>query len=135
MKMTASPGAMEVTPFKGTALELECELSSIFQPVRSMVEVLVLVTSNQSAESGATPLDQGAISEITMLPGTTACVTLSVKPTVASGDAPTPGSSTAMVTVSVGFVAWLSEVPALRKSEEPTISNDAASVPVTVTLF
>src|SRR5262249_39815856 len=51
------------------------------------------------------------------------------------GGAPRVGSSTATVTLSVGFMEWLSIVPALRKSEEPTISKDAASVPVTLRLF
>src|SRR5690242_14053832 len=108
MKMTASPGPMEVTPPRATALAKACELSSIFQAGMSMVVGPVLVTSNQSAESGATELDQGATSEITMLPGGTAAVTVSEKPVVASGVAPTLGSSTATVTLSVGFEAWLS---------------------------
>jgi hypothetical protein len=35
MKMSASPGAIEVTPLSATALAMECELSSIFQPLRT----------------------------------------------------------------------------------------------------
>ncbi len=96
---------MEVTPFRAMALAMECELSSIFQPVRSMAELPVLVTSNQSAASELFELDQGATSEITMVPGATACVTVRVKPVDASGEVPTLGSSTATVTLSVGFDA------------------------------
>src|SRR5438445_13389134 len=103
--MTASPGPIEVMPVSGMALAMEWELSSIFQPVRSTAELPVLVTSNQSAASGLLELDQGAISEITRLLGATACVTERVKPTVASGEPPTLASSTATVTLSVGFEA------------------------------
>src|SRR5262249_39815855 len=83
-----------VMPFRGTALAAECELSSIFQLVMSTGELLVLVTSNQSASSPRPlVLDQGATSEITMVPGATAAVTVSGKGAVAAGEAPTLGAA------------------------------------------
>ena len=81
MKITASPGAMLVTPNIGTAEAMACELSSIFQPVMFAVVVPMLVTSNQSAPIPLllpAVLDHGATSEMMMLPGTTAAATASV---------------------------------------------------------
>src|SRR5262245_47466004 len=68
MKITASPGAMLVTPFKGTAAANDSELSSILQPVMSTAAPPTLVTSNQSAPTGLLPLDHGATSETISLP-------------------------------------------------------------------
>jgi len=66
IKITDSPGAMLVMPFKATAEPKEFELSSIFQPLMFAAAVPVLVTSNQSAASaaGLLPLDHGATSEM-----------------------------------------------------------------------
>ena len=63
----------------------------------------MLVISGQSLEPAwLLELDHGATSEITIVLGTTACVTASVKATVASGEPPTVGSSTATLTLNVG---------------------------------
>ena len=53
MKITDSPGAMLVMPFKATAEPKALELSSIFHPVMFAALAPVLVTSNQSAATGA----------------------------------------------------------------------------------
>ena len=68
MKITDSPAAMLVMPDRATAEAGKPELSSIFQPVMSMAKAEVLVTSNQSAPTGLSPLDQGATSEMNSLP-------------------------------------------------------------------
>ena len=68
MKITDSPGAMLVMPFKGTAATGDSELSSTFQPVMSTGAAPVLVTSNQSAPTGLLPLDHGATSVMISLP-------------------------------------------------------------------
>src|SRR5262249_40488570 len=65
MKMTDSPGAMDVMPFSATEFANRFESSSIRQPEISTAAGPVFVTSNQSAMSGLLPLDQGATSEIT----------------------------------------------------------------------
>src|SRR5579871_2992334 len=103
MKMTDSPGAMLVMPFRATAEAKELELSSIFQPVMFTALALTLVTSNQSAPN-AVPLLQGATSVMTTLPGAVAVVMVRVKGALASGALPTVGSSTLTVTV---YVAWV----------------------------
>src|SRR5690349_8849884 len=68
MKITDSPGPIEVTPFRATAMlpaapPLLRELSSIFQPVMFTALEPVLVSSNQSAPK-VVALDQGATSEM-----------------------------------------------------------------------
>src|SRR5262245_42570910 len=68
LKVTDSPAPILLMPLNATAAANELELSSIFQPVMSMAEAEVLVTSNQSAPTGLSPLDQGATSEINSLP-------------------------------------------------------------------
>ena len=68
MKMTDSPGAMLVMPFRVAAPTKDCESSSVFQPVIFTAVARVFVTSNQSAATGLFPLDQGATSEINSLP-------------------------------------------------------------------
>src|SRR5262245_59989855 len=68
MKMTDSPGAIDVTPLSATASANVCELSSTRQPVTSTAVEPVLVISNQSAPSGLFPLDHGATSEMTIGP-------------------------------------------------------------------
>ena len=65
MKITDSPGAMLVMPFRATAVAKEFELSSIFQPAMFTALAPVFVTSNQSAPTGLLPLDHGATSEMT----------------------------------------------------------------------
>src|SRR5215471_15363202 len=67
MKMTDSPGPMDVMPVSATEFANRFESSSIRQPVMSMAAGVVLVTSNQSAASGLLPLDQGATSEMKSL--------------------------------------------------------------------
>src|SRR5262245_57128807 len=89
MQMTASPGAMEVTPFSAMALANACELSSSFQPVMSTGVLAVWVASNQSAPSGLLPLDQAATSEITRLGGGGGGLSLSWMVTVALPFEPT----------------------------------------------
>ena len=49
MKITDSPAAMLVTPFKATAVANALESSSILQPVMFTGLAPVFVTSNQSA--------------------------------------------------------------------------------------
>src|SRR5262245_47590517 len=68
MKTTDSPGAMLVMPLSATAAAKEPELSSIFQPVMSIVWVVLLVSSNQSAMPGLLPLAQGATSDTNRRP-------------------------------------------------------------------
>ena len=48
-KIADLPAGRVVTPCSGTAVASAPELSSTFQPVRSMSVVPVLVSSNQSA--------------------------------------------------------------------------------------
>src|SRR4029077_11139240 len=95
MKITDSPGAMRVMPFKATDEPNELELSSILHPVMSWAAVPTLVTSNQSAPRGLLPLDQGATSEM-MRAGVppVEAVIVSVKSLLASGVLPTAGSFT-----------------------------------------
>ena len=59
MNSTDSPAAMLVTPFSAIALANALELSSTFQPVRSTACAPGLVTSNQSAPYGLSPLLHG----------------------------------------------------------------------------
>ena len=68
MNITDSPGAMLVIPLSATAPAGDCELSSIFQLVMSIGVAPVFDSSNQSPPTGLFPLDQGAISEMTILP-------------------------------------------------------------------
>src|SRR5262249_44846022 len=102
MKITDSPGAIVVMPFKGTALPKDFESSSIFQPAMFAVAEPILVTSNQSTrrlvgpDAGPPlPLDQGATSEMmsVAVPPVEA-VTVMLKFVDASGEMPTAGSST-----------------------------------------
>src|SRR4051812_25847026 len=103
MKMTDSPGAMEVMPLRATAAPNELELSSIFQPAMLTAVGPVLVTSNQSAPTGLLLLAQGATSEMTSegLAGSslTRSVTVRAKDAVASGVLPTMRSSRTTVTL------------------------------------
>src|SRR5688572_4003313 len=55
-------------PLSAAATANEAEMSSIFQPVRSIARAVVLVTSNQSTASGLLLLDHGATSEMNSLP-------------------------------------------------------------------
>src|SRR5689334_11075635 len=64
IKIADSPAARLATPLSATAPTGDCELSSIFQPVRSTVVAPKFVTSNQSAPTGLSPLDHGATSVI-----------------------------------------------------------------------
>src|SRR5262249_57194263 len=64
MKITDSPGAILLTPAKGTAAAKLCELSSIFQPRTSTGVAPTFDSSNQSAPTGLLPLDHGATSEM-----------------------------------------------------------------------
>src|SRR5262245_3488492 len=102
MKMTDSPGAMLVIPFKDTAAAKEFELSSIFQPVIFTAVEPVFVTSNQSAPTGLLPLDHGATSEMMRVGtggvSTAWSVTDKVNVVLASGAPPSVGSSTLTVT-------------------------------------
>src|SRR5215831_18500911 len=100
MKITDSPGAMLVTPFRGTETANEFELSSIVQPTRLTADVPKFVTSNQSRATGLFPLDQGAASVMARLigPPPPAGVMARVYDTLASGVAPTVVSSTLTVT-------------------------------------
>jgi hypothetical protein len=79
MKITDSPGPIEVIPFRVTAVfagrpPTLRELSSIFQPVIFTAVADVFVTSNQSAPN-AVPLDHGATSEMMIPPAANAGVT------------------------------------------------------------
>ena len=102
MKMTDSPAAMLVTPASATELANVFELSSMRQPEMLTASAPILVSSNQSRPKGLLPLDHGATSEITTVgaAGGTSATSMSVKANaaVASGVAPTAGSSTATVT-------------------------------------
>src|SRR5262245_29380736 len=69
MKITDSPGARLVMPFKATALSNRAESSSIFQPVMVTLVAPVFVSSNQSAAYGLLPLLHGEISEMMTLGG------------------------------------------------------------------
>ena len=93
---------MLVMPLSATAEAKESELSSTFQPVMSMAVDPRFVTSNQSAATGLLPLDHGATSEMKTVERTgvslTTSVTVRVKDVLASGVAPTAGSSTLTVT-------------------------------------
>ncbi len=62
-------------------------------------------------------------------------VTVSVKFTEASGVAPTVASSTLTVTLYEDFVSKSSGTPALSRSSVPTISKNAASAPVSESVF
>jgi hypothetical protein len=60
---------MLAMPFSATEVPNEGPLSSMRQPVTSMAEALVFVTSNQSASTvpaGVLPEDHGATSEMMM---------------------------------------------------------------------
>ena len=59
MNSTDSPAAMLVTPLSAIALANALELSSTFQPARSTACAPRLVTSNQSAPYGLSPLLHG----------------------------------------------------------------------------
>src|SRR5262249_15431502 len=101
MKITDSPGAMLVTPFRGTETANEFELSSIVQPTRLTDEVPKCVASNQSAASagGLFPLDRGAASVMArLIVPVTAGVMVRVYDVLASGVAPTVVSSTSTLT-------------------------------------
>jgi hypothetical protein len=67
-KITDSPAAMEVTPFKPTEEAKALELSSNFQPAMFTATALVFVTSNQSAKYDELPLAHGLTSEMMMPP-------------------------------------------------------------------
>ena len=70
-KITDSPAAIVVTPFRAIALAKLLELSSTLKPVMSAGWAPVFVSSNQSAPYGLLPLLQGAAS-VTMSEGATA---------------------------------------------------------------
>src|SRR5262245_41793670 len=101
--MADSPGASWVTPLIGTALLRSCELSSIFQPVRVADTAPTVVSSNQSTAYWLplAPLLHGETSvtrkEGPLLAATAVTVSVYVE-LVASGEAPTPGSSTVTLT-------------------------------------
>src|SRR5262245_47368564 len=102
-KITDSPGAMLVMPFRATAAANEFELSSIFQPAIFTGAGPVFVTSNQSAPTGLLPLDHGATSEMMRVGTGGASTAWSVTDRVnnavlASGAPPSAGSSTLTVT-------------------------------------
>src|SRR5262249_40444592 len=109
MKITDSPGAILVMPFKDTATLKDFESSSIFQPAMFAVALPMFFTSNQSPrrlvgpDAGPPlPLDHGATSEImsVAVPPVEA-VTVMLKFADASGEMPTAGSSTFTVTVKL----------------------------------
>ena len=107
------------------------ELSSTFQPARSTGVAPRLVTSNQSAPYGLSPLAHGAASVTTTPAGTG--VTVSVNGAlVASGVVPTLGSSTVTETVKLGQV---SAVPAFRYRPVESTSKEDASGPVTLNVL
>src|SRR5262249_6796970 len=100
MKITDSPAAMLAMPFNAMADPKDLESSSIFHPVISTAALPRFVTSNQSAASGLFPLDHGATSEMMSAPvPLVVAVTDKWKSALASGRAPTAGSSTLTVTL------------------------------------
>src|ERR1700759_3362403 len=126
------PGASVATPVSGTALANAFELSSILKPVRSTVRGPVLVSSHQSALYGASPLLQGDTSVTASAGAAAPTVMLSVNGALtASGEPPTPGSSTATLTVYDGLAMWSSAVPAFRYRPLSSTVNAPASGPVT----
>src|SRR5262245_27009972 len=100
MKITDSPGAMLVTPFKARADPNEFELSSTFHPAMFAAAVPTFVTSNQSSPTGLLPLDHGATSEMIRLavPPVEAVTARTRLPLASGALLPTAGSATLTVT-------------------------------------
>src|SRR5262245_30397578 len=110
MKITDSPEWMVSTPLSAAPSANDCELSSIRQPVMSMSKAVLLVTSNQSAPTGLSPLDQGATSEMNSLP-TVPGEPISLASFVAAAAPWTPALASAVSGVAVPLMpAQLSKV-------------------------
>ena len=102
------------------------ELSSTFQPVRSIGVVPRLVTSNQSAPYGLSPLLHGEASVTATVSGERERGARRVR------RGAHVVSSTATATLKL---ARSSGVPAFRYSAPPSISNSAASAPVRLSVL
>jgi hypothetical protein len=120
MKMTLSPALMDVMPFNAKERAKAFELSSTLQPVISIADVVVLVTSNQSAATELLPLDHGATSEMKSFP-TVPGDPISVVPPWVTENALFSPTTLARVIVALSRPALLSKVAnGLAPGEPPT---------------
>src|SRR5262245_47741686 len=122
MKITDSPGARLLMPFKATEVSNEAESSSIFQPAMLTGVAPVFVSSNQSAAYGLFPLLHGEISEMMTLGG--GCGP-AIRPGEPVSDALTarnaPLTPTALKAVTIGSGSVVLPRPAALSNVKPVV--------------